>query len=178
LGGVKIAVVGRKTADTLQRRGLLADFVPTEFVADALVDSFPESLTNQRVLFPRVESGGRELLVQAFTAAGAQVDEVAAYQSICPTEADPGALLALQRREIDIITFASSKTVQHFHQLVSEHLPQDWSDKLLIASIGPQTSLTCKELLGRVDLEATEYTMPGLVAAIVGTLPENRTNNN
>jgi uroporphyrinogen III methyltransferase / synthase len=161
LSGVKIAVVGRKTADTLQRRGILADFIPAEFVADALVASFPESLTDQRVLFPRVESGGRELLVQAFTAAG-------------PAEADPGALLALQRREIDIITFASSKTVQHFHQLVAEHLPEGWSDKLVIASIGPQTSVTCRQLLGRVDVEATEYTMPGLVAAIVGSLPDNQ----
>ncbi len=173
LAGVKIAVVGRKTADTLQRRGILADFVPAEFVADALVDSFPESLTAKRVLFPRVESGGRELLVQAFTAAGAQVDEIAAYQSMCPTAAEPMALLALQRREIDIITFASSKTVQHFHQLVAAHLPQDWSNNLLIASIGPQTSATCKELLGRVDVEATEYTMPGLVEAIVAASQEN-----
>jgi uroporphyrinogen III methyltransferase / synthase len=174
LGGVKIAVVGRKTADTLQRRGLLADFIPAEFVADALVDSFPESLTAKRVLFPRVESGGRELLVQAFTAAGAQVDEVAAYQSICPTAADPAALLALQRQEIDIITFASSKTVQHFHQLVAAHLPKDWLNNLLIASIGPQTSATCQELFGRVDVEASEYTMPGLVTAIVATLQESR----
>jgi uroporphyrinogen III methyltransferase / synthase len=174
LAGVKIAVVGRKTADTLQRQGILADFVPTEFIADALVDSFPESLTAKRVLFPRVESGGRELLMQAFTAAGAQVDEVAAYQSICPTAADPAALLALQRREIDIITFASSKTVQHFHQLVAANLPKDWSNNLLIASIGPQTSTTCQELFGRVDVEATEYTMPGLVAAIVATLQESR----
>jgi uroporphyrinogen III methyltransferase / synthase len=177
LGGVKIAVVGRKTADTLQRRGILADFVPTEFVADALVANFPASLTDQRVLFPRVESGGRELLVQAFTAAGARVDEVAAYQSICPKQADPGALLALQRREIDIITFASSKTVQHFHQLVANYLPEGWSDKLVIASIGPQTSVTCRQLLGRVDVEATEYTMPGLVTAIVGALPEHRSAN-
>ncbi len=174
LGGVKIAVVGRKTADVLQRRGVLADFVPPEFVADALVDSFPESLTDQRVLFPRVESGGRELLVQAFTAAGAQVDEVAAYQSICPAMADPAALLALQRREVDIITFASSKTVQHFHQLVAAQLPNGWSDNLVIASIGPQTSATCQELFGRVDIEASEYTMPGLVTAIVKTFQENR----
>jgi uroporphyrinogen III methyltransferase / synthase len=173
LAGVKIAVVGRKTADTLQRRGILADFVPAEFVADALVDSFPESLTAKRVLFPRVESGGRELLVQAFTAAGAQVDEVAAYQSICPIAAEPTALLALQRQEIDIITFASSKTVQHFHQLVVAHLPKDWSSNLLIASIGPQTSATCQQLFGRVDVEASEYTMPGLVAAIVRVSQES-----
>ncbi len=175
LGGVKIAVVGRKTADAVQQRGIIADFIPAEFVADALVASFPESLTDQQVLFPRVESGGRELLVQAFIAAGAQVDEVAAYQSICPPEADSAALLALQRQEIDIITFASSKTVQHFHQLVTAHLPKNWSDNLLIASIGPQTSATCQQLFGRVDVEASEYTIPGLVAAIIEILPRAKT---
>jgi uroporphyrinogen III methyltransferase / synthase len=167
LAGVKIAVVGRKTAEILQRQGIYADFIPPEFVADSLVTSFPEALADRRILFPRVESGGRELLVQAFTAAGAMVDEVAAYQSICPTQADPTALLALQRQEINIITFASSKTVQHFHQLVAAHLPAGWSNNLLIASIGPQTSATCRQLLGRVDIEASEYTMPGLVTAIV-----------
>jgi uroporphyrinogen III methyltransferase / synthase len=173
LAGVKIAVVGRKTGDALLRRGIYADFVPPEFVADSLVDSFPEALSGKHILFPRVESGGRELLVQAFTAAGAVVDEVAAYQSICPVVADPLALLALQRREVNVITFASSKTVQHFHQLVAKQLPEGWSDKLLIASIGPQTSATCRELLGRVDVEATEYTMPGLVAAIVDKFAES-----
>jgi uroporphyrinogen-III synthase len=35
-----------------------------------------------------------------------------------------------------------------------------------IASIGPQTSATCRELLGKVDIEATEYTLPGLVVAL------------
>jgi uroporphyrinogen III methyltransferase / synthase len=51
-------------------------------------------------------------------------------------------------------------------------LPQGWSDNLMIASIGPQTSATCQQLLGRVDVEAGEYTMPGLVAAIVGASQE------
>jgi uroporphyrinogen III methyltransferase / synthase len=167
LAGIKIAVVGRKTAEVLRQYNLMPDFIPTEFVADALVASFPASPQGQKMLFPRVESGGREEIVQALTAQGAIVDEVAAYQSSCPQHVDPTALEALQHQQIDIITFASSKTVQHFQQLVSDQLPAHWSEKVCIASIGPQTSATCQELWGKVDIEATEYTLPGLVAAIV-----------
>ncbi|MGL5034103.1 MAG: uroporphyrinogen-III synthase, partial [Microcystaceae cyanobacterium] len=78
---------------------------------------------------------------------------------------------ALQQQQIDIITFASSKTVQYFCQLINKHLtPEPELAHLLkstaIASIGPQTSKTCLELLGRVDIEAQEYTLEGLTTAI------------
>jgi len=88
LASLKIAVVGRKTAAVLQQRGLQADFIPPDFIADALVEGFPQPLTGQRILFPRVESGGRDLLVQSFSAQGATVTEVAAYESRCPAQAD------------------------------------------------------------------------------------------
>jgi uroporphyrinogen III methyltransferase / synthase len=166
LAGVKIAVVGQKTARSLQQYGITPDFIPTDFVADALVSSFPADPNGLRLLFPRVETGGREVLVQEFTNRGATVVEVAAYQSQCPREIEPAALLALQRRQVDIITFASSKTVGYFCQLIGDNLPSGWQEGVYIASIGPQTSATCRELLGKVDIEATEYTLPGLVAAL------------
>jgi uroporphyrinogen III methyltransferase / synthase len=166
LAGVKIAVVGQKTAKSLQQFGIVADFIPPDFVADALVANFPASPAGQRILFPRVETGGREILVRELTALGATVIEVAAYQSQCPIEIDPIALLALQQQQIDIITFASSKTVKNFCQLIGTSLPSGWQADLTIASIGPQTSEACRSLFGKVDIEATEYTLPGLVAAL------------
>jgi uroporphyrinogen III methyltransferase / synthase len=166
LAGVRIAVVGQKTALALQQHGITPDFIPTDFVADALVSNFPIDPAGLRILFPRVETGGREVLVREFTHLGASVIEVAAYQSRCPIEIEPAALLALQRQQVDIITFASSKTVAHFCQLIGTSLPSGWQESVYIASIGPQTSATCRELLGKVDIEATEYTLPGLVAAL------------
>ncbi len=166
LAGLQIAVVGQKTAQSLQPHGITPDFIPPDFIADALVSNFPTSPTGQRILFPRVETGGREVLVKEFTDLGATVVEVAAYQSQCPAEIDPTVLTALQNREVDIIAFASSKTVQHFCQLIGTSLPTDWQQQVCIASIGPQTSATCLALLGKVDIEATAYTLPGLVAAL------------
>jgi uroporphyrinogen-III synthase len=39
--------------------------------------------------------------------------------------------------------------------------------RVSIASIGPQTSKTCRSILGRVDIEAEEYTLEGLTNAII-----------
>jgi uroporphyrinogen III methyltransferase/synthase len=173
LAGIKIAVVGKKTAATLQRKNLQPDFIPPDFVADSLVAHFPEALKRQKILFPRVETGGREVLVKELTAQCAEVTEVPAYQSGCPQKIAPEIWQALQKKQIDAITFASSKTVRNFYKLVQQEL--DNSDTLLtailenicLASIGPQTSQTCQELFNRVDVEAQEYTLEGLTTALV-----------
>lgn len=172
LAGVKVAAVGTKTAAALRERGLVPDFIPSQFVADALVAEFPEAVAGQRFLFPRVETGGRELLVQTLRDRGAEVTEVAAYQSACPPAIAPDALYAIQNGEIDIATFASSKTVKNFCRLL---LPSYSSTEAMhaglagicIAAIGPQTALSCRELLDRCDVEASEHTLGGLAAALV-----------
>jgi uroporphyrinogen III methyltransferase/synthase len=191
LATLKIAVVGKKTAASLSQRGILPDFTPTEFVADALVQEFPVPLAGVRVLFPRVETGGRDVLVQALTTAHAEIVEVPAYQSQCATAmpaavrqalvAKPSAESSAQSSAkssaneptdalavsgIDIVTFASAKTVRCFQQMLQREgisLPPTCQ----VASIGPQTSVACREQLGRVDLEAAEYTLEGLAQAIV-----------
>jgi uroporphyrinogen-III synthase len=166
---VKIAVVGDKTAQGLGDRGFIPDFIPPEFVADALVAHFPEPVAGLRLLFPRVESGGREVLVQGFTALGGEIVEVAAYQSTCPGAIDPGALAALQNQEITMVTFTSGKTVRHFCHLLEGAVGENWQQLLetvKICSIGPQTSKVCQALIGRVDLAAVEFTLEGLVRAI------------
>jgi uroporphyrinogen III methyltransferase/synthase len=169
LAGVKIAVVGQKTASSLTKQGLRADFIPADFVADAMVAHFPEDLKGKKILFPRVETGGRDLLVKELGFSGALVEEVPAYESGCPEKIDSAAWEALAQGKIDLVTFASSKTVRNFYDLVEQQLKekpgldiQSLLSKVLIASIGPQTSKTCHELLGRVDIEAKEYTLEGL----------------
>ncbi len=171
LFGVQIAVVGRKTSSCLAQKGLKPDFVPPDFVADSLVAHFPDldHLPGMKILLPRVETGGRETLVAEFRGKGAEVIEVPAYQSGCPAELDPQILVALQQSSVQVITFASSKTVQNFCQLISQAAGtgwQNWLSEVCLASIGPQTSQTCRQLFGRVDIEAAEYTLEGLTQAI------------
>jgi uroporphyrinogen III methyltransferase/synthase len=171
LASVKIAVVGKKTGQVLQSRGLQADFIPGDFVADALVREFPDQIAGQKFLFPRVETGGREILVKELREKGGQVTEVAAYDSGCPSQMDSSVWRAFQERKVAIVTFASSKTVQNFYQLLTQETGDlsinSLLEKVCLASIGPQTSKTCQELFGRVDVEASEYTLAGLTTALI-----------
>lgn len=176
LAAIKIAVVGEKTALRLKQRGLQPDFIPPEFIADAMIVNFPESVDGKKILFPRVESGGRDVLVKAFTDRGAEVTEVPSYQSACPETAEPIAIAALQNHTVAVVTFASSKTVKHFCELLQRAIGDGWQQDLksvAIASIGPQTSKTCRALLGRVDIEAQEFTLDGLTKAIMQWVSEN-----
>ncbi|MGK7927459.1 MAG: uroporphyrinogen-III C-methyltransferase [Spirulina sp.] len=171
LGNLKIAVVGKKTAKILKEYHLNPDFIPPNFVADSLAEHFPDRLAGLKILFPRVETGGRQVLVKELKEKGANIVEVPAYQSVCPDRIDPDILKALKGRSVDIITFASSKTVKNCDRLFKDALnPQELEEILAsccLASIGPQTSKTCLELFDRVDVEAKEYTLEGLTDAIV-----------
>ncbi|MEI7665320.1 MAG: uroporphyrinogen-III synthase [Synechococcaceae cyanobacterium ELA263] len=174
--GVKIAAVGRKTAAVLEGIGAAADFVPPSFVADSLIENFPVSGWGLRLLLPRVQSGGRTVLAEAFAEAGARVVEVAAYETRCPAGLPTGTLQALAQGQLDAITFSSAKTVTHTAQLLESSFGADWLQRLQrthVISIGPQTSLRCRALLGRVEAEADPHDLDGLVAACIGSFNQN-----
>ncbi len=166
--GLRLAAVGRKTARVLEELGAAADFVPPAFVADSLIEHFPVSGWGQRLLLPRVQSGGRTLLAEAFAEAGARVVEVAAYETRCPESLPSAALLALEQRRLDAITFSSGKTVDHTCHMLEQSFGEGWRrwlETVRVISIGPQTSLRCLSQLGRVDGEADPHDLDGLVAA-------------
>ncbi|MFM7647818.1 MAG: uroporphyrinogen-III synthase [Cyanobium sp.] len=164
--GVRLAAVGRKTAQRLEELGAPADFVPPAFVADSLVEHFPVSGWGLRLLLPRVQSGGRTLLAEAFAAAGSRVVEVPAYETRCPRGLPSATLAALEQGRLDAITFSSGKTVSHTARLLREAFGDDWHRKLeglAIVSIGPQTTERCRQELGRVDAEANPFDLDGLL---------------
>lgn len=168
---LKIAAVGRKTAKRLEELGSEADFVPPEFVADSLIEHFPVSGWGLRILLPRVQSGGRTVLAEAFGEAGARVVEVPAYESRCPQAIPAATLDALRAGSVDAICFTSGKTVLHTTHLLAQSLGEEEATARLqrtaLVSIGPQTSDRCRKLLGRVDQEAHPHDLEGLVMACV-----------
>jgi len=165
---LRLAAVGRRTAAVLEALGARADFVPPSFMADSLIEHFPVSGWGLRLLLPRVQSGGRTVLAEAFAAAGARVVEVAAYETRCPEGLPSATLLALEQGKLDAITFSSGKTVSHTAQMLAAAYGEGWQQRLeqvALVSIGPQTSERCRSDLGRVDAEADPYDLDGLVAA-------------
>lgn len=170
---VRLAAVGRKTAQRLEELGAPADFVPPAFVADSLIEHFPVSGWGLRLLMPRVQSGGRTVLAEAFAEAGARVVEVAAYETRCPAQLPVATAAALREGQVDGITFSSGKTVRHTCLLLEQTFGAGWKarlDGIRVISIGPQTSHTCLEWLSRVDAEADPHDLDGLVAACIRTL--------
>jgi len=166
--GLRIAAVGRRTAERLEELAVGVDFVPSRFVADALIDEFPVSAWGLQFLLPRVQSGGRTLLAEAFASAGARVVEVPAYETRCPDGLPSQAVQALQQGTLRAITFSSGKTVRHCAQLLEGAFGPQWRqmlDGVKVVSIGPQTSQPCLALMGRVDAEAEPHDLEGLVAA-------------
>ncbi len=167
---LKIAAVGKKTAKSLEDLGIVPDFVPPHFVAESLIDNFPVSGYGLRMLFPRVQSGGRTILPEAFSEAGVTVVQVPAYESKCPEEIPNEALIALNRREIDLITFASSKTVVNTAFLMKKYFGVKWKEQIQgvkLISIGPQTTITCNKYFEKIDQEANPHDLDGLIAACI-----------
>ncbi len=169
---IKIAVVGEKTSDYLNKLGIEADYIPTNFISESLIDNFPSLEHGSKILLPRVETGGRSILADHFRKFGSYVLEVPAYESSCPTNIPTKTLDAFQQKIINAMIFSSGKTVKNSAFLLEKHLGDNWLsmlDDVYLFTIGPQTSLACKSIFGRVDKQADQYTFDGLLAAVIET---------
>ncbi len=183
LRNVRVAAIGPATAATLAHYGVSADLVPDEYIAegvaaaliaDALQRGTP--LTGQRILLARAAEA-RKVLVTELQQAGAQVDEVAAYYTHTVTGNDEQGRIILdmlRQQQLDILTFTSSSTVRNFNTWLQSSLQNEalLKQEILLtypklACIGPITAQTARELGLRVDIEAREFTIEGLVKAIV-----------
>ncbi len=167
LGHIHTAAIGPATADRLKSFGLSSDLVPEAYVAESVIAAFrAHDLRGRRLLLPRAQEA-RRVLPEALAAMGAEVAEVAAYQTRpVPTGADR-LLDQLTQHRIDLVTFTSSSTVKNFKALLPPGRAAELSAGLSAACIGPVTADTARQLGFDVRLVAAEYTIPGLCAAIV-----------
>ena len=165
LSGVRLAAIGPATAAALESHGIRPDFVPQEYVAEAIAAGLPET-RGQHVLLPRADIA-RPALADALRAAGAEVEEVTAYRTLRPA-AQPGDLHDLLQG-ITAATFTSSSTVRNLATMAQDagiDLPQAL-EGVLVACIGPITAETAREQGLNVGVMATEYTIDGLLKALV-----------
>ena len=167
LYGAKLCAIGPKTKEALEKYGLIVDCVPNEFRAEEILKVLQGKVAaGDKILLPRADIA-RKMLPEALTGLGARVDEVTAYRTL------PGAgqaeliLEMLKNREINVITFTSSSTVRNFVNMLGAGDINSLLSGVTVACIGPVTAATAGELGVRVDLVAEEYTIEGLVSAIL-----------
>lgn len=168
LGRVKILAIGPATAEALVPFGLVPDLVPKEHrgeaAAQVLLDTGP--MAGVRILLPRAQAG-REVIAERLRAAGAVVDSVVAYRTVVPADADRDLVRArIEKGEIDAAAFTSSSTLKNFLELFGADAGRRLLEKVVVATIGPVTSETARDLGVRVRVEASPYTVDGLVRAL------------
>jgi uroporphyrinogen III methyltransferase/synthase len=166
LGNARIAAIGPGTAKRVKDFHLAVDLQPEEAVAERLVEAFQqhESVENLKFLLVRA-ANARDVLPKRLTQMGAIVDEAIAYRTVPETDDITGAKKRFTDEGADLITFTSSSTVENF---VAMKLP--WPQGIKTASIGPITSATMQQAGLKIDVEATQHDIDGLVDAIVGFL--------
>jgi len=190
---VRVAAIGPATKKAIEQRGRKVDIVPKEYVAESVVSSLRKRVKGKRVLLVRAKVA-RDVIPRELRKAGAQVDVVEAYETVVPQSSRTRlrSALANPRRCPHVVTFTSSSTVrnfvvllggaraavralQPFHGRVAHTHTRNAHpgfDGIRLASIGPVTSSTLRELGLRVDIAAKEFTIPGLVEAIVRAVRE------
>ena len=161
---VRFAAIGPKTADALRRRGFTHDFVPDEFVAEAILPGLGD-LQGKWVLLPRAEIA-RKALPEAIADVGGIAHEIVVYKTL-RTEPDPEGIAVL-KSGVDVVTLTSPSTVQNFVAICTQNGldPLNLPNNPLFACIGPITEQAAKEE-GLIKLVvAKEYTTDGLIEAI------------
>lgn len=167
LARLSIGAIGPETAKTLDSAGIKSSLVPARFQAEGVLEMLnPQAMRGKRVLIPRAAKA-RELLPETLRQWGAQVDVVIAYRTVLPaTDTAPLAQM-IQERTVDALTFTSSSTVNNFVRLFQPQKLADIVGPTPIACIGPITEQTVKDLGGTAQIVAREFTIPGLVRALV-----------
>lgn len=163
LSSVKVAAIGKGTAKEIAKFNVIADFVPSAFVAETFASEFP--LGEGRILIPQADIA-RDVIASELRAKGWLVDTVVAYRNKVPT-INPE--LAQEIASSDAVTFTSRSTVKNFASVYSiEILPK------VIVAIGPITFEALEETGVAGVAVASTHDLDGLVDTLVNLLTKQR----
>ena len=163
----RIAVIGPATAKAVQGIGLPVDLIPPKYIAESLAEALTPHAPSSRMLLVRAQQA-RDILPQALTTAGAAVTIVDAYRNQTPPDSIPALhqLFNTPANHPDAITFTSASTARNLVALLdaaSLTLPAG----ITLASIGPITSQSLRDLGHLPTLEALEPTIPALIQSLL-----------
>lgn len=181
LAHLKITAIGPATRAAIQKHGLSVTVTPKEYVAESVVSALRRRVKGKRVLLVRAKVA-RDVIPRELRKVAAAVDVIEAYETAAPKSSATKlrSLLTREEQKPHAITFTSSSTVRNFVGLLGLHAARAALKKtaknhgIHSASIGPVTSATLLEFGLPVNIEAADYTIPGLVKAIVRRADEVR----
>ena len=174
LNHLRIVAIGPATQKAIEQHRVKVDVVPKEYVAESVVRSLRRRVKGKRFLLVRARVA-RDVIPRELRKAGAHVDVVEAYETVVPRASRMRlrSTLANPARRPNVVTFTSSSTARNFATLAGPRALSDLN-RIRLASIGPITSSTLLDVGLRVDIVANEFTIPGLVEAIVEDIKNPR----
>lgn len=142
---LKVSAIGPATANQLKERGVSVHYIPKEFIAEAILKGFEKmTIKGKRILLARAKQA-RDILPKGLRKMGAEIDVVEAYRTVKPKGGSKRLKKLLTEGGIDVITFTSSSTVNHFAELLNKEDLKKLLKGIAIACIGPVTAKTAKE---------------------------------
>ena len=170
MANAKLAAIGPRTAAAMEKLKLKVDFIPSKYIAESVVEEYPEDISGKSILIPQAKEA-RDELPKGLQAKGAEVCIACAYETVADISHAEELRGVLNDGEIDIITFTSASTVRNFMALIDDiTLPEN----ITIACIGPITADEARVHGLNPSIIADEYTIDGLVESI---LLGNKTND-
>jgi uroporphyrinogen III methyltransferase/synthase len=163
---LKVCAIGPATAHQLKEKGVSVHYVPERFVAESILEGFEKMFVKgKKILLARAKKA-RDILPKRLRKMGAEVDVVAVYRTVRPRGGSKKLKKLLAEGKIDVITFTSSSTVNHFAELLKTENLKKLLRGVAIACIGPITARTAKERKLKVRIQPKQYTIPDLTRAI------------
>ncbi|MDI6654585.1 MAG: uroporphyrinogen-III synthase [Candidatus Hydrothermarchaeota archaeon] len=158
---IKIACIGPKTREVLEKLGVKVALIPKEYKTEALVEELIKKAREKRILVARA-SAGREVLVEKLKSI-AEVTEIPLYDTITTEKnASEAFSKSLEKGEIDAIIFTSSQAAKNFFRVIDRKK----IETLKVCAIGPITAQTLASKGIRVDAVPKEYTVEACLDAL------------
>lgn len=170
INDINVVAVGPKTAQAIEEQGVTVDRIPADFRAEGLVELLKGAVAGRCVLYPKAGLA-RDLVPKELTAAGARVLDPVAYTSQAPAGAAEKIAEALAQG-MDLLTFTASSTVRNLAEVLPEELTAR-ARTIPVASIGPLTSQTARELGFDIVIEPENSTLEEMINAIKHYFQEN-----
>lgn len=170
LKGLKLCAIGPATESGIEKYHIKVDCRPPKFVAESVVEELRKvtPIKGEKFLLPRADIA-RSFLPEELQKLGGKVTDLVAYKTVMAQPKDINLVDKMKNGEVDIVTFTSSSTVRNFIQIIGEQNISLLDGRVRFASIGPITTQTAEEMGLHVTIKSDEYTIPGLVNAILGS---------
>ncbi|HCD44707.1 MAG TPA: uroporphyrinogen-III C-methyltransferase [Lachnoclostridium sp.] len=174
VGHVKIAAVGKGTADELQRYGFLADYIPEKYQVQDLAAGLKGMVSgDDRLLIPRSLSGSK-VLNEILDETGIPYDDIVLYEVALAGTGTENRAEAL--KHLDYLTFSSASGVEAFFREADEEIKEALAG-LKVVCIGDITAKALMEQGRKADIIAGIYSIQGITEAICRDWKEEKRKN-